>query len=129
MDKVQELNDLFTLAQNDATVHSFDETQKLFLSSLTPNGNVPKAKKILTFKNWMIMLTTIGAITSSILFLIPAKANDSKVQINGSNLDKKPIVEASGQKTEEVNLLSENGQKSFVVAIETLEKKLMSLNP
>lgn len=90
MDKLQKLDELFAVARNGATVHSFDDTQKLFLSSLTPAGNVPASKKVFTLKNWIIMLTTISAITCTILFL--SIGNQSQSPKQNANKKNHPVV-------------------------------------
>lgn len=93
MDKQQQLEQLFQLAKEDQTVQSFGQAKERFIESIhTPAVNHSPKKQVFT-KKWMIMMTTVGTLTLSILFILAASKNETK----------NPDIEKTNRKTTRTN--------------------------
>ena len=106
------LTDLFALAKDEPVVASFGETKELFLNTVGIQPPVKNAQ-LLTIKNGLIMLVTIGLIVASIVFLPKGEqqiamnnnnenpVTEEVVVAEESNDEKVPEVEISGNETTE----------------------------
>lgn len=75
MDKQQQLEQLFQRAKGDQTIQSFEQTRERFVESLHSTVVNHSPKKQFFTQKWMIMLTTIGILTLSLLLvLMPSQA-------------------------------------------------------
>ncbi len=98
MDKQQQLEQLFQLAKEDQTVQSFGQTKERFIESIhTPEVNQFPKKQVFT-KKWMIMMTTVGTLALSILFILAASKNETK----------NPDIEKADRKTPLTNKAQAN---------------------
>ncbi len=122
MDKHRELDDLFALARTEKVVHSFKEAKTMFTTSLASTDKMNTIrKKYFTTKNWIIMLTTISAISVAMLLLT-----------NFTNENKKSIVveKELNPLTREVNesVKSETSDPDTIhVSIAMIEKGIIEM--
>jgi formylglycine-generating enzyme required for sulfatase activity len=79
MDKQHELEQLFNAAKNQPTEYSFDEAQQSFMAEIKASTveSTSAKKSILSFKNWIIMLSITSAIALT-LFINLSNEKDVK---------------------------------------------------
>ncbi len=108
MDNQKELDNLFAAARTEKVVHSFEDAKTMFTASLASAGKINTIrKKYFTTKNWIIMLTTISAISAAVLLLTNGKDNKNKVSIAESNVTSngQSILETNAEETSKPNVI------------------------
>ena len=97
MDKQQHLEQLFQLAKEDQMLHSFGQTKERFVESIHSTGVNHSPKKQVFTKKWMIMLTTIGTLALSILFILTTSKKE--VKNPGNEKENRKLALETGKQT------------------------------
>ncbi|AEA42317.1 formylglycine-generating enzyme family protein [Fluviicola taffensis] len=113
MDKQSHLDQLFLLAKQDQAAQSFEQTSDRFISSMESiSVNKTKTKRVFT-KKWIIMLTTVSAISLS-LFLFWNNKEVSKSDLKINTADKtQPISVNKHEKFEQIQEESKRNEKTI----------------
>ncbi len=97
MDKQQQLEQLFQLAKEDQTVQSFGQTKERLIESIHSTAVNHSSKKQVFTKKWMIMMTTIGTLALSLIFILTTSKKDA--QNPEKEKEKRQLAQAKEKQT------------------------------
>lgn len=130
MDNQEKLDQLFKLAKEEKPHVSFEETKAKFSASVNSSTFGERIKYLLTFKNFIIMLTSIISIA---VFFIFSGSSTSEVQNNGNNIkgyepeNESALVINLGKSKKKNNLLLQS-EVTKIQETETSDSKEKQVN-